>query len=148
MTEVQSAFVIVLVVIPSVACLALAGWLLRTYARETMRMIQQADERVSASWCFAEKSMSRLMATAFPNSHKVFRSEAGPTFDGTQQRVKPAYLDGVMPEEAAKKMAEAEQMMAEAKLYRQQAKAAVHGPEELEVGTPLDFEQGPNGVGR
>jgi hypothetical protein len=71
----------------------ISGLLLKRFARETMRMICTADERVLGSWSMVERSMSRLVAIHFPNNHALFRNASGGLTDGAQLRPKKHYLE-------------------------------------------------------
>lgn len=86
--------VLAIVAVLAIAAIALlAGWMLRSFSRETMRMIAQTDERVLASWSMVERSMSRLTAIHFPNNHALFRNASGGLTDGAQLRPKKHYLE-------------------------------------------------------
>ena len=88
------AALVVSVVLLCVAAMALTGWILVRFSRETMRNMAQADERVSASWSFVERAVSRITAIHFPQSHARYRQLiGGPVADGAQQRPKQHWID-------------------------------------------------------
>jgi len=88
------AVLAVCLVLMAFGVLALSGWLLTKFSKETCRILWQADQRVSAANSVTEKALSRITAIIFPQGHQLFRRLAGgAVMDGAQQQPKPGFLD-------------------------------------------------------
>lgn len=141
MSEELIAIIVLSACLIVVAVIVALPFILRAHSRELMRMVYTADERVKAAWTQGDRAISRIVAAAFPESHRNFRQQSG-TVDGAQYRSRPHYED----EATAQELVESKkQELADLSERIRDVRAAMTAEPDLgepkRVGTQLDFER-------